>query len=118
MMNQTLKKVVSAEGTAGAGALKVYRIAGKTGTAMKVKNGQYSEDKVCSFVGYAPADDPRLSVIVVVNEARAKLMNKYGYRIRHYGGTVAAPVVSKIMLRALKHLGVPEDPPLPSIGRD
>jgi stage V sporulation protein D (sporulation-specific penicillin-binding protein) len=115
MMNETLKRVVSAEGTAGAGALKEYRIAGKTGTAMKVKEGQYSDDKICSFVGYAPADDPVLTVIVVVNEARATVKNKYGYPIRHYGGTVAAPVTSKIVLRALKHLGVPEDEPLPTI---
>lgn len=109
MMNETLKRVVSGEGTAGSGALKEYRIAGKTGTAHKVKQGQYSTDKVCSFVGYAPADQPVISVIVVVNEARAKVLNKWGWRIRHYGGTVAAPVMSRIVLRSLKHLGVPED---------
>lgn len=109
MMNDTLKRVVSGEGTAGSGALEEYRIAGKTGTAHKVKQGQYSTDKVCSFVGYAPADQPVISVIVVVNEARAKVLNKWGWRIRHYGGTVAAPVMSRIVLRSLKHLGVPED---------
>lgn len=109
MMNETLKRVVSGEGTAGSGALKEYRIAGKTGTAHKVKQGQYSSDKICSFVGYAPADNPALTVIVVVNEARAKVLNKWGWRIRHYGGTVAAPVMSRIVLRSLKHLGVPED---------
>jgi len=109
MMNETLKRVVSGEGTAGSGALKEYRIAGKTGTAHKVKQGQYSNDKICSFVGYAPADNPVLSVIVVVNEARGKVLNKWGWPIRHYGGTVAAPVVSRIVLRSLKHLGVPED---------
>ncbi|MBE7492867.1 MAG: penicillin-binding protein 2 [Planctomycetes bacterium] len=109
MMNETLKRVVSGEGTAGSGALKEYRIAGKTGTAHKVKQGQYSSDKICSFVGYAPADQPVISVIVVVNEARAKVLNRYGWRIRHYGGTVAAPVMSRIVLRSLKHLGVPED---------
>lgn len=109
MMNETLKRVVSGEGTAGSGALKEYRIAGKTGTAHKVKQGQYSSDKICSFVGYAPADQPVLSVIVVVNEARGKVLNKWGWPIRHYGGTVAAPVMSRIVLRSLKHLGVPED---------
>lgn len=113
MMNETLKRVVSREGTAGAGALKEYRVAGKTGTAMKVKGGQYSKDKVCSFVGYAPADNPVLSVIVVVNEARATVKNKWGYPIQHFGGTVAAPTVSRIMLRSLKHLGVDEDPEPP-----
>lgn len=117
MMNETLKGVVSGEGTAGKGALKEYRIAGKTGTAMKVTAGQYSDDKVCSFVGYAPADSPVLSVIVVVNEARAKVLDRWGNPIRHYGGTVAAPVMSRIVLRSLKHLGVPEDPD-PSAARD
>lgn len=110
MMNETLKGVVE-DGTAKGAMISQYKIAGKTGTAHKVKNGQYSEDKICSFVGYAPADNPVLSVIVVVNEARAKNLNKWGWRIRHYGGTVAAPTMSKIVLRSLKHLGVPEDLP-------
>ena len=108
MMNQTLKGVVE-DGTATAANIKQYVIAGKTGTAHKVKNGQYSSDKICSFVGYAPADNPAISVIVVVNEANAHVMNKWGWRIRHYGGTVAAPTMSRIVLRSLKHLGVPED---------
>lgn len=110
MMNETLKGVVE-DGTAQGAMISQYKIAGKTGTAHKVKDGQYSEDKICSFVGYAPADNPVLSVIVVVNEARAKNLNKWGWRIRHYGGTVAAPTMSKIVLRSLKHLGVPEDAP-------
>lgn len=110
MMNETLKGVVE-DGTAQGAMITQYKIAGKTGTAHKVKDGQYSEDKICSFVGYAPADNPVLSVIVVVNEARAKNFNKWGWRIRHYGGTVAAPTMSKIVLRSLKHLGVPEDAP-------
>ncbi len=110
MMNETLKGVVE-DGTAQGAMISQYKIAGKTGTAHKVKDGQYSSDKICSFVGYAPADNPVLSVIVVVNEARAKNLNKWGWRIRHYGGTVAAPTMSKIVLRSLKHLGVPEDAP-------
>jgi cell division protein FtsI (penicillin-binding protein 3) len=108
MMNETLKGVVE-DGTATSAQLKEYLIAGKTGTAKKVKGGQYSNDKVCSFVGYAPADNPALSVIVVVNEANAKVLNKYGWAIRHYGGTVAAPTMSRIVLRSLKLMGVPED---------
>lgn len=110
MMNETLKQVVN-EGTATNARLPQYQIAGKTGTAMKVKDGVYSKDKVCSFVGYAPADNPVVSVIVVVNEARAKNYNKYGWRIRHYGGTTAAPTMARVVLRTLKHLGVPEDAP-------
>lgn len=108
MMNETLKGVVD-DGTATSAQIKQYVIAGKTGTAHKVKDGQYSNDKICSFVGYAPADNPAISVIVVVNEANAYVMNRWGWRIRHYGGTVAAPTMSRIVLRSLKHLGVPED---------
>lgn len=118
MMNETLKAIVN-EGTATNAKLKQYQIAGKTGTAMKVKEGVYSEDKVCSFVGYAPADNPAVSVIVVVNEARAHNVNEYGNRIRHYGGTTAAPTMSRVVLRSLKHLGVPEDElPEDSTSRD
>jgi len=108
MMNETLKGVVE-DGTATSANIKQYMIAGKTGTAHKVKEGQYSGDKICSFVGYAPADNPAISVIVVVNEANAHVVNQWGWRIRHYGGTVAAPTMSRIVLRSLKHLGVPED---------
>ncbi len=117
LMNDTLKRVVSAEGTAKSASLTEYKIAGKTGTAHKVKQGQYSSDKICSFVGYAPADDPCITVIVTVNEARAKVLNKWGYPILHFGGTVAAPTMSRITLRTLKYLGVAETPPdLPELG--
>jgi cell division protein FtsI/penicillin-binding protein 2 len=116
-MNATLKRVVSAEGTAKAASITEYQIAGKTGTAMKVKGGQYSQDKVCSFVGYAPADDPCITVIVTVNEARGVVKTKWGYPIQHFGGTVAAPTMSRITLRVLKYLGVAETPPeLPELG--
>jgi cell division protein FtsI/penicillin-binding protein 2 len=104
-----LADVVSG-GTATNARLEQYAIAGKTGTAHKVVNGQYTEDKICSFVGFAPAEDPAISIIVVVNEARARNLNKWGWRIRHYGGTVAAPTVARVVLRSLKHLGVPERP--------
>lgn len=96
------------DGTANRAQLDGYQIAGKTGTAHKVKNGQYTRDKICSFVGFAPAESPTISVIVTVNEARAKNYNKWGWRIRHYGGTVAAPTHARVSLRTLKHLGVPE----------
>ena len=117
LMNDTLKGVVE-DGTAKGAQLKQYEIAGKTGTAHKVKNGQYSSDKICSFVGYAPADNPVVSVIVVVNEAGGKVLNRYGWPIRHYGGTVAAPTMSRIVLRSLKQLGVPEDPPEESVSKE
>jgi cell division protein FtsI (penicillin-binding protein 3) len=117
MSNKTAREMVTPilvdivndpDGTANRAQLDGYQIAGKTGTAHKVKNGQYSRDKICSFVGFAPAESPTISVIVSVNEARAKNYNKWGWRIRHYGGTVAAPTHARVVLRTLKHLGVPE----------
>lgn len=107
-LRPALADVVSDEGTARLAQIKQYSVAGKTGTALKVKDGQYSTDKVCSFVGFAPADNPVISIIVVVDEANAVNVNQWGHRIRHYGGTVAAPTVARVVLRTLKHLGVPE----------
>jgi cell division protein FtsI (penicillin-binding protein 3) len=106
MLRPLLADVVN-EGTAKSALLDRFQVAGKTGTAHKVRDGQYTEDKICSFVGFAPAEDPVVTIIVVVNEARAKNVNKWGWRIRHYGGTVAAPTVARVVLRTLTHLDVP-----------
>jgi cell division protein FtsI (penicillin-binding protein 3) len=81
-----------------------YRVAGKTGTAQKVDpvTGGYSADKrVASFVGFVPADAPRLVILVVIDEPGDKV----------YGGLVAAPVFSRIALQSLQYLKVP--PTLP-----
>lgn len=107
-LRPAIASVVSDEGTARLAQIPQYTVAGKTGTALKVKNGQYSTDKVCSFVGFAPADNPVISIIVVMDECSAVNVNQWGHRIRHYGGTVAAPTVARVVLRTLKHLGVPE----------
>ena len=64
-----------------------YKIAGKTGTAKKVKNGRYTNAYYTSFAGYFPADDPRYSCIVVIDDPK-------GYQI--YGSDVAAPVFKEI----------------------
>jgi cell division protein FtsI (penicillin-binding protein 3) len=81
-----------------------YRVAGKTGTAHKQENGAYAPDKyLSSFVGFAPASEPRLVVAVMIDEPSAG---------EHYGGMVAAPVFSQVMQGALRLLGVPHDAPL------
>ena len=68
-------------------------------------------------MGYAPADEPCITVIVTVNEARGVVKNKWGYPIQHFGGTVAAPTMARITLRTLKYLGVAEtEPDLPELG--
>ncbi len=97
-MRYILEKVVR-EGTGKAAAVPGYRVAGKTGTAKKPKvNGKgYSSKYVASFVGFAPAENPKLAAIVVVDEPKGAI----------YGGVVAAPAFSQIMEFSLKHLKIP-----------
>ncbi len=91
--------VDSEHGTGAAAAVPGYEVAGKTGTARKPLDGGYEAGAyVGSFAGFAPVDDPRLVVAVMIDEPHAG-----GY----YGGTVAAPVFSEIMGFALGHQRVP-----------
>jgi cell division protein FtsI (penicillin-binding protein 3) len=97
-LREMLEGVFEAGGTASAVQVPGYVLAGKTGTAQKVVDGTYSETEyVGSFIGFAPAEDPRLLVSVVVDNP------PYG---SHYGGTVAAPAFGEIAKFALPHLGV------------
>ncbi len=77
------------------------KAAGKTGTAQKVEpNGTYSHSKfVASFIGFAPADKPRVAIAVFVDEPRPY----------YFGGVVSAPVFSKVCEETLKYLGVSSD---------
>ncbi|MHB9147808.1 MAG: penicillin-binding protein [Candidatus Amoebophilus sp.] len=92
--DQTLKKLQTMlEGVVERGTAKkfkhgFYKIAGKSGTSNKIKNGKYSDATYASFVGYFPADKPRYSCIVVIDDPQGA---EY-----HYGGQVAAPVVKEI----------------------
>lgn len=100
-LREMLEGVLEAGGTASAVEVPGYVLAGKTGTAQKVVDGAYSETEyVGSFIGFAPAEDPRLLVSVVVDNP------PYG---SHYGGTVAAPAFGEIAKFALPHLGVAPD---------
>ena len=82
-------------GTAQKGRSKASRVAGETGTARKVIGGAYSEGKYyATFVGFAPADDPRLAAIVIMDEPRPA----------YFGGTVCAPVFKEVIENALKYL--------------
>lgn len=97
-LREMLEGVLEAGGTASAVQVPGYVLAGKTGTAQKVVDGVYSETEyVASFVGFAPADDPRLLVSVVVDNPKGD----------YYGGTVAAPAFGEIAKFALPYLGVP-----------
>ena len=102
-MSQMLETVTQAGGTATRGQVPGYRIAGKTGTAYKLVNGQYADNLyVSSFVGYGPASNPRYIIAVTIDEPSAG---------KHFGGDVSAPVFSNVMSQALRMTGVPPDAP-------
>ncbi len=100
-----IKKILTGvieEGTGKLGKVLGFSAAGKTGTAQKLEpNGTYSHDKfVASFIGFAPADDPLITVVVTVDEPHGS----------YYGGVVAAPVFQKVagdVIRYLKGNQVP-----------
>lgn len=100
-VSRMLEGVLGAGGTAQEAQVPGYRLAGKTGTAQKPDEfGGYSKTKyVASFIGYAPARNPRLLVAVMVDEPQGDI----------YGATVAAPAFEKIVSFALPYLGIPPD---------
>ncbi len=85
-LHSMLEGVVE-RGTARSIKSSRYRIAGKTGTAQKVKNGKYTKEYYSSFVGYFPADAPRYSAIVVVDEPKGEF---------RFGGDIAAPIFREL----------------------
>lgn len=91
-----LESVVEKGGTAPAARMDEYRVAGKTGTAQKAGPGGYGDKRIGSFVGMLPAEDPRLLVLVVVDEPKTDV----------YGGLVAAPAFKEIASAAMPYLGV------------
>jgi cell division protein FtsI (penicillin-binding protein 3) len=94
-----LKDVTNEGGTGKMAKVEGFDVAGKTGTAQKVDlvNGGYDAKKrVASFVGFVPADEPRLVLMVLVDEPQTNV----------YGGVVAAPVFQNIARGALRHFGV------------
>lgn len=98
-----LEQVVSDQtiGTGRHAYIDGYRVAGKTGTAVKVVKGEYDYSKqVVSFIGYAPVDDPKVAIIVLIDEPKDSELG---------GGAAAAPVFQKIASQTLQYLGVPKD---------
>jgi len=105
-LTDILKKVIR-EGTGTKAQVPGYEVAGKTGTAQKIdpRTGKYSQDKaVASFLGWVPADDPRILILVVVNEPEGL---PYEGRMVHYGGLIAAPVFKEVAQKTLRYLNVP-----------
>ena len=102
-MNHMLELATKPGGTAPLAQISGYRVAGKTGTAHKIINGQYAKKNYTStFVGYAPASNPRLIIAVMIDDPSAG---------KYFGGDVAAPVFNKVMSDALRILNIPPDAP-------
>ncbi|MBL8493815.1 MAG: penicillin-binding protein 2 [Rhodocyclaceae bacterium] len=98
-----LELAVQPGGTAPKAQIQGYRVAGKTGTAHKIEGGAYANKYVSSFVGLAPASDPRLIVAVMIDEPSGG---------KHFGGDVAAPVFANVMAGSLRAMGIAPDAPL------
>jgi len=106
-VRRMLELVVQPGGTAPRAQVSGYRVAGKTGTAHKLEGRGYAANRyVSSFVGFAPASDPRIVVAVMIDEPSAG---------QYYGGTVTAPVFSSVTGAALRMLGVPTDAPVDNV---
>ncbi len=98
----TILEGVVTSGTGTKAAIPGFRVAGKTGTAQKIdpRNGTYSATQfVGSFVGYVPAEAPRLAMIVVIDEPQGEA----------WGGVVSAPVFRRVGEQVLNYLGVSRD---------
>jgi cell division protein FtsI (penicillin-binding protein 3) len=96
-VREMLEGVLAAGGTASAVSVPGYTLAGKTGTAQVAENGTYSKTKyVASFIGFAPAQDPKFLAAVIVDQPQGEI----------YGGSVAAPAFGQIAAFSLPYLGI------------
>ena len=96
-MREIMESVVT-EGGGKIAYLPGYRLGGKTGTAQKVINGSYAQGHyVCSFIGMAPADNPQIVVLAIVDEPTG---------VMQFGSTTAGPIIKEVMSNTLKYLGV------------
>jgi cell division protein FtsI/penicillin-binding protein 2 len=107
-MRTIMTGVTDGRGTGSRAAVPGYTVAGKTGTARKpdLENGGYLENSwVSTFAGFAPAGDPEVTVVVVIDDPRGE----------YYGGLVAAPVFQEIAEHAMRMLRVSPDAPIAEV---
>ena len=112
-VRDALVDVTGPKGTAVQAAVPGYKVAGKTGTAQKRdETGRLAREKyVVSFVGFMPANDPAFVLLVMLDEPQVD-------RETYYGGKVAAPVFSRIAIRAAHYLNLqPTEPIIPAGGK-
>ncbi|NMS59070.1 penicillin-binding transpeptidase domain-containing protein, partial [Vibrio parahaemolyticus] len=95
-----LETVTQKGGSARRAAVPGYRVGAKTGTSRKASAGGYSDEYITYTAGLAPVTDPRIALVVIVNEPQGD---------DYYGGSVASPVFSEIMKGALQILNVAPD---------
>ena len=101
-MIEALKTVVSDDGTAPQARMASYVVAGKTGTAQKVVNGTYSNEKfVITFIGFFPASDPQLCISIVMDAPK-----EGGHA---FGGALCGPVFKEVADRCASYLNIPPD---------
>ncbi|HHS1392442.1 TPA: peptidoglycan D,D-transpeptidase FtsI family protein [Neisseria meningitidis] len=106
-VRELMVSVTEAGGTGTAGAVDGFDVGAKTGTARKLVNGRYVDNKhVATFIGFAPAKNPRVIVAVTIDEPTAN-----GY----YGGVVTGPVFKQVMGGSLNILGVSPTKPLTNV---
>lgn len=97
VMRQILESVVT-DGSGRGAYIPGYKVGGKTGTAQKAESGKYVPGKyVSSFIGFAPSNDPKITVLVVIDEPGGE---------SYYGGVIATPVVKSIISDTLRYLDV------------
>lgn len=100
-VRKMMQRVVSDKGTGKRASVANYSVAGKTGTVHKFIAGGYAEDRYLSiFAGMAPADEPELVMVVMIDEPRNG---------EYFGGEVAAPVFSQVMSGAMRLLNIAPD---------
>lgn len=102
IFKEILETVVEEGGTAPKAAVDGNRVAGKTGTAQLIdpRTGRYSKNRfISSFVGFVPADNPKIALIIVIYEPKGQI----------FGGIVAAPVFKEIVDQSLSYMNVPRD---------
>jgi cell division protein FtsI/penicillin-binding protein 2 len=102
LMTTALRKVVTPEGTAPQAAVQNYDVAGKTGTAQKIENGQYVRKYYSSFIGYFPAANPEISILVSLDDPTDGA---------YYGGSVAGPVFRAVAEKVAQYLGIEPQTP-------
>ncbi|BCX47088.1 peptidoglycan glycosyltransferase, FtsI-binding [Haloferula helveola] len=105
-LREALVTVVEEGGTATRAAVPGFKVAGKTGTAVRIKNGYYQHGHyTVSFAGMMPAEDPEFVCLVVIDDPCTEEVNRYG-------GTIAAPIFSKIAGRIATHMNLTPTEPL------